>query len=142
MARMLWASVIVVVLYGSTLAGSDVLTELDLHRVFFADIRTGYALGTSAEAATILKTTDGGVSWKAVYQTKIPLFGVQFRSPEQGWVVGGAGTILSTSDGGKTWKVAPSGTKDDLLAVTSDRSGEIFAVGKKGDSIEVEGQQW
>ena len=81
MARMLWASVIVVVLYGSTLAGSDVLTELDLHRVFFADIRTGYALGTSAEAATILKTTDGGVSWKAVYQTKVPLIRCSVSKP-------------------------------------------------------------
>jgi photosystem II stability/assembly factor-like uncharacterized protein len=102
-----------------------------LRKVFFGDAYHGYALGTTNTAAVVVKTDDGGVTWDSVYQTKLPLYGIYFRSAAEGWIVGGTGTILSTSDGGVTWNVRKSGTEEDLYAVTGDASGTIFVVGKQ-----------
>ena len=36
--------------------------------------------------------------------TKSTLMSIQFRTPQNGWMVGTGGTILKTTDGGKKWK--------------------------------------
>lgn len=112
--------------------GSDKPEHPDLHRVFFADTHTGYTIGTTIDRAVIFKSEDGGGSWNGVYQTKLPLYGLYFRNVNEGWVVGGTGTVLYTADGGKTWNRLKSGTDSDLLAITADSSGSIFAIGKRG----------
>jgi len=119
-----------VLLCGSSI-GSDLSEGLDLHRVFFADIHNGYVLGTTSDAAIILKTRDGGGSWQTIYKARVPLYGIYFRNSDEGWVVGASGTILYTSDGGKIWSTLKSGTSEDLLGVTADSSGALFIVGKQ-----------
>ncbi|MFZ3014526.1 MAG: YCF48-related protein, partial [Nitrospira sp.] len=49
--------------------------------------------------------------------TKSTLMSIQFRTPQNGWVVGTGGTILKTADGGKKWKRAVSGTSALLTCV-------------------------
>lgn len=137
------STIFAVLLWGSLLRG-DIPSGPDLHRVFFADIRNGYALGTTSNTAIIFKTGDGGLSWQSVYKTKLPLYGMYFRSSGEGWVVGGAGTILCTSNGGKTWSTLASGTDEDLVAVTADSSGAIFVVGKRATVLKStdSGETW
>jgi photosystem II stability/assembly factor-like uncharacterized protein len=64
-----------------------------------------------AEPAHILRTTDGGSSWKLVYENKLTgmfLDAMDFSDDHHGIVVGDAVNgkffIAHTSDGGKSWK--------------------------------------
>jgi photosystem II stability/assembly factor-like uncharacterized protein len=64
--------------------------------------------------AYILKTTDGGESWKVVYENKTPgmfLDAMEFWNEQAGIVIGdpigGKFFIARTFDGGNTWKEIP-----------------------------------
>lgn len=54
---------------------------------------------------TLLKTDDGGVTWKKVYDSNRFYYfsDIEFVTPTEGWVVGAQGIILHTTDGGETW---------------------------------------
>ena len=88
----------------STMA-EDIGLEPDdtiLYAVSFADDRTGWIVG---EFGTILKTTDGGKTWRQQQgPVESTLFGVHFDSPERGWAVGIDSVLLATEDGGETWR--------------------------------------
>jgi photosystem II stability/assembly factor-like uncharacterized protein len=142
MVKLLCSFMMTIALCGH-LAGREVPEHPDLHRVFFADTHSGYAIGTTTDKAVVFKSEDGGANWNGVYQTKLPLYGLYFRSADEGWVVGGSGTILYTSNGGKTWNGAKSGTDADLLAITADSSGSVFVVGTRGTVLKsATGEAW
>ena len=62
--------------------------------VFFTDANNGIVVG---RYGTILRTTDGGVTWTPEFSdTHSDLFGVFFSDADTGTVVGGEGTILRT----------------------------------------------
>jgi photosystem II stability/assembly factor-like uncharacterized protein len=93
-------------------------TGSDFFAVRFIDNDTGYAVGTS----TIMKTTDGGTTWK--YMAPIPFEhcelckSLSFPEDAQiGYVVGGGGHIVKTTDGGATWQNQSSGTTVTLNTV-------------------------
>lgn len=127
----LWIVILVGVLLRAPSAGCDVCTEPSLSKVFFADVHTGYAIGTTSDTSIVFKTSDGGITWLGVYEAKLPLYGIYFRAPDQGWIVGGAGAILSTSNAGRTWEKLSSGADQDLLDITADSAGAMFVVGNR-----------
>jgi photosystem II stability/assembly factor-like uncharacterized protein len=68
-----------------------------------------------AEPAYILRTTDGGDTWKVVYENKTKgmfLDAMEFRDVRNGIVIGdpvdGRFFIAETNDGGQTWKELPA----------------------------------
>jgi photosystem II stability/assembly factor-like uncharacterized protein len=74
------------------------------------DGQTAVIMGVG-EPAYILKTTDGGQSWKLVYENKTKgmfLDAMDFSSDDEGMVVGdpidGKVFMALTHDGGETWK--------------------------------------
>lgn len=79
-----------------------------------------YAVGRVGGPACILKTTNGGRSWRSVSfnPPAFYLIDCHFASPDTGFVVGATGTtfqderyaIFSTTDGGQTWQQA-AGTR-------------------------------
>ena len=74
-------------------------TGVDLISVSFSDANTGTVVGSGG---TILRTTDGGVTWtKQSSGTTNDLWGVFFTDANTGTVVGSDGTILRTTAGGK-----------------------------------------
>ena len=67
--------------------------------------------------ATILRTTDGGVTWTVQYSKPGPLLlAVSFSDANTGTAVGESGMILRTTNGGLTWvsggQSRPSGKPD------------------------------
>jgi photosystem II stability/assembly factor-like uncharacterized protein len=73
---------------------------------------TGWAVGephwvteTQSYTGTIIKTTDGGLTWSAEMVGMINILrSVDFVDADNGWAVGKNGTILHTSDGGIQWE--------------------------------------
>jgi photosystem II stability/assembly factor-like uncharacterized protein len=67
-----------------------------LRSVFFTDINTGYAVG---DCNTILKTTDGGISWANVSDGFYSgLESIYFTSSTPGYVGGWYGILLKTTN--------------------------------------------
>jgi photosystem II stability/assembly factor-like uncharacterized protein len=82
---------------------------------FFTTSSIGFAVG---EPNTLLRTDDGGSSWR-VWPIDAPhgLNAIHFSSQEIGWVAGDGGTILRTTDGGLAWQPQPAGTEADLFVI-------------------------
>lgn len=88
---------------GSNWNQASVPVQSTLTSVFFINNQLGWAVGHDA---TILNTTDGGVTWKIqLYKPEIekPLFDVIFKSPNEGVAIGAYGLTFRTQDGGKSW---------------------------------------
>ncbi len=108
--------------------------------IFFTDAQHGWAVGKNA---TILRTEDGGLEWKAYADLEkvigLPVessnynFGfrdIYFLNPQQGWLIGNfygrakshIGGVFVTSDGGVSWKRVP-------LTVQTQHSSGRFTPG-------------
>ena len=73
----------------------------NLNSVFFTTHDHGFAAG---DKGTILRTTDGGISWDTVSSGTLKnLRGISFSGLSSGMAVGDGGTVLQTTDGGGTW---------------------------------------
>jgi hypothetical protein len=67
-----------------------------LKSIMFPSSNTGYAVGNG----TIIKTTDGGNSWKSIpYGTPYSLSSVYFTDDNTGYAAGYPGIILKTTEG-------------------------------------------
>jgi photosystem II stability/assembly factor-like uncharacterized protein len=77
-----------------------------LTSIAFLDDLHGWSVG---EGGTILRTTDGGRTWKTVVLKDDPeLESVFFRTVQEGWATGslqGQAVIYRTGDGGRTWRL-------------------------------------
>jgi len=79
-----------------------------LNSVMFVDSQTGWALG---EYGTVLKTRDGGASWRSQPTGGIDaLTSGSFVDSQTGWVATRQGAVLRTTDGGDTWARQASDT--------------------------------
>ena len=75
-----------------------------IYDIHFLDDLNGWAVGSNR---TILKTTDGGVTWIACSTPPLDtthLNSVCFTSLSDGWATGTWGTVLHTSTGGASWE--------------------------------------
>jgi len=73
-----------------------------LYEVDYVNNNIAYAVGGGN---TIIKSTDGGMSWTHIYsdQFKHELNAVYFLDENTGWVTGDASNILKTTNGGSSW---------------------------------------
>lgn len=79
----------------------------DYNTAFFIDDLTGYIAGgnrSNDSIQTILKTTDGGITWAIQRDNLGPwIKSLSFVDNNTGYAVGNKGTILKTTDGGANW---------------------------------------
>lgn len=103
------------------------LTEVD-----YIDANNAWAVG---EKGVLLKTTDGGVTWKVIMVgTPDKLADVDFLSATTGFVFTETGAVFSTADGGINW--GPMGnTGLKKLDDASMGATKGFAVGKDDDGF-------
>src|SRR3989304_4042024 len=73
----------------------------------FVNSDVGWAVG---EGGTIIKTTNGGVSWlNQSHSIAKLLYSVCFVDVNTGWIVGESGTILKSTNGGTSWNIQSTG---------------------------------
>jgi photosystem II stability/assembly factor-like uncharacterized protein len=99
-----------------------------LWAVTAVDSNTVVAVGDHA----ILRTTDGGFTWKAVATTEY-LTSICFTDANNGTAVGSA--ILRTTDGGATWQRVPVAQHSLLFSVFFSDADNGTAVGANGEIL-------
>ncbi len=81
----------------------------------------------------IIKSTDGGDSWKTQNSgVSKYLTSVYFTDANRGYAVGEHGTILKTKDGGTTWTLQAEITSKKLFSVYFPSTDRGYAVGAEG----------
>lgn len=108
-------------------------TNETLRDVFFVNNTTGFICGFNG---TILKTTDGGITWipmnSGVTQN---LYKIEFADETIGYAVGDKETILKTTDGGITWVIQhynPSTTNQHLRSLHVFDAANVYTAGHWG----------
>lgn len=113
--------------------------------VYFANTSVGYIAGGwpgNDSIQTILKTTDGGVTW-SVQRDNLGymLRSIYFTDPQNGLAVGDNGVILKTTDGGSNWNtVTLTGNiatrRFNEVEFITPSTGFIVGGNKSNDSIQ------
>src|SRR5205085_11663117 len=81
----------------------------------------------------ILRTTDGGKSWKDEESpSRANLFAVQCLTPDHALAAGELGTLLLTEDAGKTWAIQPNITSKVLQAIVYRGGNRVWMAGRGG----------
>ena len=91
--------------------------------------------GWWAPGATILQTSDGGMTWQSgnVRDGAGARFtAASFVGNSLGWAVGTAGRVFATTDGGRTWFEQRSNVDADLFDVKFIDASDGWAVGAQG----------
>lgn len=118
---------------GGTWTQSDVPTRATLTGVFFHDRNLGWVVGHDA---VILKTTDGGVTWKRMQwapEEETPLLDLWLADAETGYAVGAYGSYYVTTDGGETWDFEPISEDDfHLNEIASAGDGRLYIAAEAG----------
>jgi len=113
---------------GQTWRRLNPITKDNLRDVYFANEKIGWLvaerdvlkLKTNDEPrAYLLKTEDGGFSWRRVFlngfDVNARLVRAVFADADRGWVFGETGVVFATRDGGTHWLRQTSPTKHLLL---------------------------
>jgi photosystem II stability/assembly factor-like uncharacterized protein len=110
-------------------------TRTTLTAVYFHDRNLGWAVGHDA---VILRTTDGGITWKLVHsapELQQPLLDVWFGDDQNGFAVGAYGYFLTTEDGGDSWNERRVKEEQDwhLNHISQSSTGRLFIAGEAGN---------
>ncbi len=96
----------------------------------FADGMRGYIVG---EGGIILRTDDGGATWKDQESgLTTNLFAVSVSSRDDAIAAGEQGRVLVTKDGGRTWELQPTITSAPLYAVAYQGGTNAWVAGRGG----------
>ena len=100
------------------------------------------AITIAGEFSLILRSTDGGATWKALNKGEATVFALDLRPDGIGYAVGQDGLVLRTHDGGATWTKLTTPTKANLLGVRSQ--GASLVVSAMHDMLVSgdDGQNW
>jgi photosystem II stability/assembly factor-like uncharacterized protein len=106
------------------------LTALD-----FIDEQNGWAVGHDA---AILRTSDGGQTWKLQYfhpALERPFLDVMFFDAQHGLAIGAYGLMMETTDGGENWNEFMSDIRADewhFNGITRLNNGSLLITGETG----------
>lgn len=107
-------------------------TDKDLYGSFADDAGLLFLMGAEG---TLLRSTDLGVTWRAITSGSKNELRRMLRDPRSGALLcfGTHGTILRSADHGLSWQVIPSGTDGALRkGMLEPRTGNILLVGSQG----------
>ena len=130
---------------GMTADEEMVSQDPSFYDIEFVDENTGWIVG---EFGKILKTTDGGATWKEQQQSLVggeivdalglpTFFGAHFIDAQNGYAAGLDGKIARTVNGGDTWIFDDVGVEltVPLFEVETFKDGSGWAVGSAGEVL-------
>ena len=128
---------------GTTWKKLSTLTKDTFQDVYFADKEVGWLIATrdilklktNEPASYLLKTEDGGTTWRQVLlnspDINASLVRLVFADAQHGWAFGETGVVFGTRDGGAHWTPQTAATKHLLLggAFSSEAHGCLVGAG-------------
>lgn len=78
-------------------------------------------------AGAVMRTVDGGRTWRRVLTTPRALRSLAFVDSQGGCAVGADGSLLCTTDAGATWRFSDSPTASTLYGIAAQGSGVLIA---------------
>ncbi len=111
------------------------VTNGALYGIDFIDETTGFACGTDT---TLLKTTDGGVTWsKVILNSDLPSYSddlrkVRFGDESNGVAVGVTGIVFITTDGGVTWTIDNNVPTQNFFYSCDYSTSKLVVAGSSG----------
>lgn len=105
--------------------------------VFFIDENHGWIAGgyevpyVGRSRAVVMRTRDGGLTWKAVQNLVVPRFNrIRFSDSVNGWAIGQTGNLFPagiyyTTDGGQTWSSQSSDNSHAWIDAEQTESGFV-----------------
>jgi uncharacterized protein (TIGR02145 family) len=111
------------------------VTNGALYGIDFINETTGFACGTDT---TLLKTTDGGVTWsKVILNSDLPSYSddlrrVRFGDESNGVAVGVTGIVFITTDGGVTWTIDNSVPTQNFFYACDYSIDKLVVAGTSG----------
>lgn len=128
---------------GETWKRLTILPETDLNKVQFATTQVGYAVGQTEWGHEIMRTTNGGRSWRKVREAPRSGFVFGIATIGEKIVVAAINDdhVSRTEDGGKTW-IDSALTGAASVAFTSEGVG--WLVGRQGSFLRStdQGKTW
>lgn len=101
-----------------------------LNAISFFDDYSGIACG---ERGTVIKTTDGGSSWRVIAPFDSVVFNdISFNSPQSAFIVGEGGRVYRSTDLGETWSAVPLRAQETLFRLFFINYQVGFIAGSKG----------
>jgi photosystem II stability/assembly factor-like uncharacterized protein len=102
----------------------------NLYEITQTNDTTLYVVGASGR---ILKTVNRGTTWSIqTSSTTGIIFGVDFATPNKGWVCGQNGYLRYTNNAGTNWVSQTSGTSQALYMVSAPDSNHAWVAGLGG----------
>lgn len=90
----------------------------------------------AAEAGTVLRSTDAGLSWKAIQTDNKGSFWTGVELGDGSLLLGGMrGHLYRSTDRGEQWTHLESGTQQSLTGITQRADGSVRAVGLAGTTL-------
>jgi photosystem II stability/assembly factor-like uncharacterized protein len=102
-----------------------------LRDITFVNENTGFVAGEYIGTGSILKTTDGGISWNSVFEGS-PVRGIHFVDENLGFAILSF-AVLKTENGGDDWIEIPINNNGILLDVFFVNQNVGYACGFAGD---------
>jgi photosystem II stability/assembly factor-like uncharacterized protein/tRNA A-37 threonylcarbamoyl transferase component Bud32 len=87
----------------------------------------------SEDGGALLRTSDGGATWKTIFQSDHDLYRVRLVDGKQGWLTGSRGSIWLTEDGGTNWTLQPNSDEISPICLEFAPGGSSFGVAPLGD---------
>lgn len=119
-----------------TLQYKNAIKDQPLFQILFTDPNTGYVVGGDNSTGLILKTTDGGISWTNIYQTKkAEIVSISRNSSGDLFIIsnGAKGWISRSTNNGASWTFIDSTAYHLSKIIFNDNFG--FCTGAKGNII-------
>ncbi len=108
--------------------------NISINWITFSDGLHGFGVG---QYGRIIKTTDGGRTWKDVYNgiTGDSFYGAEMSDQNNLWIVGDLGVLLYSSNGGSSWIQQTTNTNYTLFSISFITANTGWAVGDLGEII-------
>ena len=88
------------------------------------------------DSGVVLRTNNGGATWRLAATGLRSLSGVAFADARHGWATTDSGAVdagvYATNDGGATWHLEDVGTTDGLNAAACGDASHVWVVGSRG----------